>query len=72
MIELPRLISEALKVEGQIMKLAPEIAKARDILYLGRGQHYPIALEGALKLRESPTSTRRATPRENSSTDPSR
>jgi glucosamine--fructose-6-phosphate aminotransferase (isomerizing) len=52
MIELPRLISEALKVEGQIMKLAPEIAKARDILYLGRGQHYPIALEGALKLKE--------------------
>jgi glutamine---fructose-6-phosphate transaminase (isomerizing) len=52
MIEIPRLISEALKVEDQIMKLAPWIAKARDILYLGRGQHYPIALEGALKLKE--------------------
>jgi glucosamine--fructose-6-phosphate aminotransferase (isomerizing) len=52
MIELPRLIAEALKTEPQIMKLAPEIAKARDILYLGRGQHYPIALEGALKLKE--------------------
>ena len=52
MIELPRLIGEALKAEPQIMKLAPELAKARDILYLGRGQHYPIALEGALKLKE--------------------
>ena len=52
MIELPRLIGEALKTEQQIMALAPEIAKARDILYLGRGQHYPIALEGALKLKE--------------------
>ncbi len=52
MIELPRLIGEALNTEKQIMALAPEIAKARDILYLGRGQHYPIALEGALKLKE--------------------
>jgi len=52
MIELPRLIGDALKTEQQIMALAPEIAKARDILYLGRGQHYPIALEGALKLKE--------------------
>ena len=34
------------------MALAPEIAKARDVLYLGRGPHYPIALEGALKLKE--------------------
>jgi glucosamine--fructose-6-phosphate aminotransferase (isomerizing) len=52
MIELPRLIGDALKTEPQIMALAPEIVKARDILYLGRGQHYPIALEGALKLKE--------------------
>ena len=52
MIELPRLIAEALKTEPQIMALAPEIAKARDVLYLGRGPHYPIALEGALKLKE--------------------
>ena len=52
MIELPRLISEALKTEQQIMSLAPDIAKARDVLYLGRGPHYPIALEGALKLKE--------------------
>ncbi len=52
MIELPRLIAEALKTEQQIITLAPEIAKARDVLYLGRGPHYPIALEGALKLKE--------------------
>ena len=52
MIEMPRLISEALKTEQQIMSLAPEIARARDVLYLGRGPHYPIALEGALKLKE--------------------
>jgi len=52
MLELPRLIGEALKVEDKVMVLAVEIAKARDILYLGRGQHYPIALEGALKLKE--------------------
>ncbi len=52
MIELPRLIAEALKTEQQIMSLAPEIAMARDVLYLGRGPHYPIALEGALKLKE--------------------
>jgi len=52
MLELPRLISEALKIETQVQKLAIEIAKARDVLYLGRGPHYPIALEGALKLKE--------------------
>jgi glutamine---fructose-6-phosphate transaminase (isomerizing) len=52
MLELPRLIGEALKVEDRVKDLAVEIAKARDILYLGRGQHYPIALEGALKLKE--------------------
>ncbi len=52
MLELPRLIAEALKIEGDIAALAVEIAKARDVLYLGRGQHYPIALEGALKLKE--------------------
>jgi glutamine---fructose-6-phosphate transaminase (isomerizing) len=52
MLELPRLISEALKVEDQVRELAVEFAKARDVLYLGRGQLYPIALEGALKLKE--------------------
>jgi glutamine---fructose-6-phosphate transaminase (isomerizing) len=52
MIELPRLIADALKEERAIEDIAVEIAKARDVLYLGRGQLYPIALEGALKLKE--------------------
>ncbi len=52
MLELPRLIGEALQLENDVMKLAVDISKARDVLYLGRGQHYPIALEGALKLKE--------------------
>ncbi|MGE0847637.1 MAG: glutamine--fructose-6-phosphate transaminase (isomerizing) [Flavobacteriaceae bacterium] len=52
LIELPRLMSQALKVEAQIEALAKELSKASDILYLGRGTNYPIALEGALKLKE--------------------
>jgi glucosamine--fructose-6-phosphate aminotransferase (isomerizing) len=52
MLELPRLIGDALKVEDAVKELATDIAKARDVLYLGRGQNYPIALEGALKLKE--------------------
>lgn len=52
MLELPRLITEALKVEEHVKRLAIDIAKARDILFLGRGAQYPIALEGALKLKE--------------------
>ncbi len=50
--ETPRLISEALKHNDEVKDLAVEIAKARDVLYLGRGALYPIALEGALKLKE--------------------
>jgi glucosamine--fructose-6-phosphate aminotransferase (isomerizing) len=52
LIELPRLMSEALHLEDRIEKLAPAFAKAQDVLYLGRGTSYPIALEGALKLKE--------------------
>jgi glutamine---fructose-6-phosphate transaminase (isomerizing) len=52
LIELPRHMSEALKLEPQIELLARDLAKARDVLYLGRGTSYPIALEGALKLKE--------------------
>jgi glucosamine--fructose-6-phosphate aminotransferase (isomerizing) len=48
----PRLITEAFKAEEQIRAMAPEIAKARDVLYLGRGPMFPLALEGALKLKE--------------------
>ncbi len=50
--ELPRQIANLLKDETLYMRLAHEISKARDVLYLGRGTSYPIAMEGALKLKE--------------------
>lgn len=50
--EVPRLLSEAIATEGEIEKIAHELAKARDVIYLGRGGQFPIALEGALKLKE--------------------
>src|SRR3954467_7984402 len=52
MIEVPRHLSEALRLEPQIEALARDLAKSKDVLYLGRGTAYPIALEGALKLKE--------------------
>ncbi len=52
LIEVPRHISEALALEPQIETLARDLAKSRDVLYLGRGTAYPLALEGALKLKE--------------------
>jgi glucosamine--fructose-6-phosphate aminotransferase (isomerizing) len=52
LIETPRLMAQALTLEPQIEKLAHDLAKARDVLYLGRGTSFPIALEGALKLKE--------------------
>jgi glutamine---fructose-6-phosphate transaminase (isomerizing) len=52
LIEVPRHMSEALALEPQIEALARELAKSKDVLYLGRGTAYPIALEGALKLKE--------------------
>ena len=50
--EAPEAMGEALKLDGAIEAIAPEIAKARDVLYLGRGPDFPMALEGALKLKE--------------------
>jgi glutamine---fructose-6-phosphate transaminase (isomerizing) len=50
--EVPRHLTEALALEPQIEQLARDLAKCRDVLYLGRGTSYPIALEGALKLKE--------------------
>jgi glucosamine--fructose-6-phosphate aminotransferase (isomerizing) len=50
--EVPRHMNEILKQERQIGEIARKIAGARDVLYLGRGINYPIALEGALKLKE--------------------
>ncbi len=52
LIEAPRHMSEILKQEKHIAKVAREIAHAKDVLYLGRGINYPIAMEGALKLKE--------------------
>ena len=50
--EVPRHIATVLRGEDRYEKLAHRLAKARDVLYLGRGSSYPIALEGALKLKE--------------------
>ncbi|MCX5494158.1 glutamine--fructose-6-phosphate transaminase (isomerizing) [Kaistia dalseonensis] len=50
--EVPRLMHQVLKLDEQIEALARELAKVKHCLYLGRGTSYPIALEGALKLKE--------------------
>jgi len=52
LIHVPRAVSDALKCEKQVEKIAKSLSKASDVLYLGRGANYPIALEGALKLKE--------------------
>jgi len=52
LLEAPRLIGESLDVEAAVTALAPKIARARDVLYLGRGPMAPLAYEGALKLKE--------------------
>ncbi len=49
---LPGLMSHALAIEDALREVARELAEARDVLFLGRGQMYPLALEGALKLKE--------------------
>ncbi|EQB04752.1 glucosamine--fructose-6-phosphate aminotransferase [Sphingobium baderi LL03] len=50
--EAPAALNAALAYEESIQTVAAEIAAARDVLYLGRGTDYPLALEGALKLKE--------------------
>ena len=52
LIAVPGLMAEAARREAAIETLARDLAKARDVLYLGRGTSYPLALEGALKLKE--------------------
>jgi glucosamine--fructose-6-phosphate aminotransferase (isomerizing) len=52
LLEAPRLIAAALQREDAIRALAGDLSRARDVLYLGRGLLYPLALEGALKLKE--------------------
>jgi len=52
LVEIPRLVEKTLELDGQIATIARELAGARNFLYLGRGLQFPIALEGALKLKE--------------------
>lgn len=49
---LPGLISQALATSEQIVEAAAHLADARDVLFLGRGAMFPLAMEGALKLKE--------------------
>ena len=49
---LPQQMELALRIEPQVEELTRSLTRARDFLYLGRGVNYPIALEGALKLKE--------------------
>lgn len=51
--QLPTLVERALRLEGQIEKLAEQFADKQHTLFLGRGPQYPIAQEGALKLKET-------------------
>ncbi|HJV35436.1 glutamine--fructose-6-phosphate transaminase (isomerizing) [Geomonas sp.] len=51
-VRVPSLMEETLKLNDQVEKVARNYVAARDFLYLGRGMNYPIALEGALKLKE--------------------
>jgi len=52
LVNLPRQVEVCLELNEEIEKIAGELMYARDFLYLGRGNQYPIALEGALKLKE--------------------
>jgi glucosamine--fructose-6-phosphate aminotransferase (isomerizing) len=52
LVALPMAVAAALATEEQIIEIAKRLSKAKDVLYLGRGQMFPIAMEGALKLKE--------------------
>ncbi len=52
LIEVPARAAEVLNRDERLKELAHEVMEAQDVLYLGRGTSYPIALEGALKLKE--------------------
>jgi glucosamine--fructose-6-phosphate aminotransferase (isomerizing) len=52
LLELPRLMEKTLELEPRISELARDLVRYKNFLFLGRGVHYPIALEGALKLKE--------------------
>ena len=52
LLNMPRLIGDVLKKEDEIKKIAKVLTKAKDVLYMGRGPLFPLAMEGALKLKE--------------------
>jgi glucosamine--fructose-6-phosphate aminotransferase (isomerizing) len=52
LVQLPGLLGQALEREAEVVAVAERFAQAQDFLFLGRGLCYPIALEGALKLKE--------------------
>jgi glucosamine--fructose-6-phosphate aminotransferase (isomerizing) len=52
LIEVPARVAEVLNHDQHLKEIALKVAEARDVLFLGRGTSYPIALEGALKLKE--------------------
>jgi glutamine---fructose-6-phosphate transaminase (isomerizing) len=52
LLEVPSRCAEVLENDGPIQRVAARIARARDVLFLGRGNCFPIAMEGALKLKE--------------------
>ncbi|HAQ36226.1 MAG: glutamine--fructose-6-phosphate transaminase (isomerizing) [Maricaulis sp.] len=52
LLEAPRDVSKALETEDEAKRIASEITQSRSVLYLGRGVYFPLALEGALKLKE--------------------
>ncbi len=52
LIETPTWVAETLRQSDRLRRLGQNLAEAHNVLYLGRGTHYPIALEGALKLKE--------------------
>ena len=52
LLKTPRLVTEALSKADEIEAIAGELAKATDVIYMGRGVNFPLAMEGALKLKE--------------------
>lgn len=50
--QIPELITHALTAEANIRRIATELASSQDVIFLGRGAMYPLAMEGALKLKE--------------------
>ncbi|WP_298123794.1 glutamine--fructose-6-phosphate transaminase (isomerizing) [Brevundimonas sp.] len=52
LFEAPRLVAEAMTMETALREVAHDLAKATDVLFLGRGPMFPLAMEGALKLKE--------------------